>query len=90
MTCFWGDNHVVAQQGQTQYEAFPHATAGTAPGGTYPWCAFGAPPIPTAVPGSPGATASVTIAALFAHLGAWWDRARGGGPCPNLPRAPPP
>lgn len=37
---------MVAQQGQTQYEAFPHATAGTAPGGTYPWCAFGAPPHP--------------------------------------------
>lgn len=68
MTCFSGDSDVVAQQGQTQYEVYPHATAGSAPGCTYPWCAFGAPPVPMAMPGSPGATAPVTVLALFAHL----------------------
>lgn len=40
-----------------------------------------------AMPGSPGAPAPVTVFALFTRLWAMWDRATGGGPCPNLPHA---
>lgn len=43
MTCFSGDSHVVAQQGQTRYEVCPHARAGSALACAYPWCAFTAP-----------------------------------------------
>lgn len=38
---FSGDSHVVAQQGQTQYEVCLHTIAGSAPGHIHPWCAFG-------------------------------------------------
>lgn len=69
---------MVAQQGQTRYEVFLHAIAGH----IHPCCAFGALPVPMAMPGSPGA-----ILALFAHLWAWWDMASEGHPCPSLSHA---